>query len=693
MIDKNYNPLNPMVDQVKKFLDQKKVPQEQVVPFLMSLGYRGLAGAVAGRMRLEKASEGLKSLQQGKNAAPPTVVQENAQNAQQVQQQAQQAMAMRQPQTPQQMPTRGMYGGGIVSLARGGGPIAFQEGGEMLSQRQFMREQLGQVDELVEAYDRAAGNPAEQSRIQKMIQKAFPTFSSVEALKGELAKLRGIGGGSGIVSKAGRLAGYAAVPLAAVESAYQGSMTDPSILAEEYGMDPNRFGRKAAAQGLGYLENLASNLSFGAYGALRGRPYDRARERTEQRIADINRGGPQLNLAPQELADATEYRRLVKEYGVNSKEAKDFEARYRDAMGRASPAAEDELARIMWHSAASEPAAGSPAAGSPVARPAGPRLPSVSTTAQETKTLSDLRERLKGMEDVSKPEAREAAIDREIAARMKRYTDMGIMKPFDDAKANVQGRLKELDGIKDKNFYKAMAMMGFTMAGTRGSFFQALAAGGAAGLSAYETFEERRQATLDKLQDRMMNIDMSIANIKERAGAGAETRVDKLESERNRVQDQITNLQSAQETLAQTQSFQLAMSDRDIVARAGLQEREIAARANLQERQIAADAARDEARFGGLGKELEQEILVARDIASGKTVDPATKKPYPPHIREAAKIEVERLYRQRERATQVGSGSFQSAVLKAGAGQIPDYPYPTIDSEKGSGRWGELSIE
>ena len=648
MIDKNYNPLNPMVGQVKQFLDEKQIPEEQVVPFLMSLGHRGLAGAVAGRMRLEKASEGLKSLQQGKNAAPPTVVQENAQNAQQVQQQVQQAMAMQQPQTqtPQQMPTRGMYGGGIVSLARGGGPIAFQEGGEMLSQRQFMREQLGQVDELVEAYDRAAGNPAEQSRIQKMIQKAFPTFSSVEALKGELAKLRG--SGSGIVSKAGKLAGRAAVPLAAVESAYQGSMTDPSILAEEYGMDPSKFGRKAAAQGLGYLENLASNLSFGAYGALRGRPYDRARERTEQRIADINRGGPQLNLSSEEAAIGQEFNRIVREYGANSKEAKDFEARYRDAMSRASPAAEDELARIMSQSAASEPTAGASAA-----RPAGPRLPSVSTTAQETKTLSDLRGRLKGMEDVSKPEAREAAIDREIAARMKRYTDMGIMKPFDDAKANVQGRLKELDGIKDKNFYKAMAMMGFTMAGTRGSFFQALAAGGAAGLSAYETFEERRQATLDKLQDRMMNIDMGIANIKERAGAGAETRVDKLESERNRVQDQITNLQSAQETLAQTQSFQLAMSDRE----------------------IAANTARDEARFGGLDKAIEKEILKYRAIADSTV--------YTPDVRAAAKAKVEELYRERERATQVGSGSVQSAALKAGAGQIPGYNYPMVGSEQG----------
>jgi len=312
-------------------------------------------------------------------------------------------------------------------------------------------------------------------------------------------------------------------------------------------------------------------------------------------------------------------------------------------MGRASPAAEDELARIMSQSAAGEPAAGA----------GGPRLPSVSTTARETKTLSDLRGRLKGMEDVSKPEAREAAIDREIAARMKRYTDMGIMKPFDDAKANVQSRLKELDGIKDKNFYKAMAMMGFTMAGTRGSFFQALAAGGAAGLSAYETFEERRQATLDKLQDRMMNIDMGIANIKERAGAGAEARVDKLESERNRVQDQITNLQSAQETLAQTQSFQLAMSDRE----------------------IAANTARDEARFGGLDKAIEKEILKYRAIADSTV--------YTPDVRAAAKAKVEELYRERERATQVGSGSFQSAALKAGAGQIPGYNYPMVGSEQG----------
>ncbi len=647
MIDKNYNPLNPMVDQVKKFLDQKKVPQEQVVPFLMSLGYRGLAGAVAGRMRLEKASEGIKTLQQaqGQAPAPPNVIQENAMQAQQMQQGIQQALASRRPQMPpQQTQPPGMASGGIVAFQTGGATAGdvFDWDSWNTQYREAQR----------------VGDTTRMEQLKAIAKKIFPNFSDPKKLKEGLKSLVPESGGT--VSKAGKVVSRFGVPLAAVESAYQGSMTDPAILAEEYGMDPNKFGRKAAAQGLGYFENLASNLSFGGYGALRGSPYDRARERTEQRIADINRGGPQLNLSSEETAIAQEFNRIIKEYGANSKEAKDFETRYRDAMGRASPAAEDELARIISQSATGSPAAGSPAAGSPAARPAGPRLPSVSTTAQETKTLSDLRERLKGMEDVSKPEARETAIDREIAARMKRYTDMGIMKPFDDAKANVQGRLKELDGIKDKNFYKAMAMMGFTMAGTRGSFFQALAAGGAAGLSAYETFEERRQATLDKLQDRMMNIDMGIANIKERAGAGAETRVDKLESERNRVQDQITNLQSAQETLAQTQSFQLALADR----------------------QIAADAARDDSRYGGLGKEIEQEISRFRQIAQ----DPKA----PANVREAARKRVEELYKERERATQVGSGGYQSALARLAGNQILGYNYPQIGAE---GQGGETGVE
>jgi hypothetical protein len=279
-------------------------------------------------------------------------------------------------------------------------------------------------------------------------------------------------------------------------------------------------------------------------------------------------------------------------------------------------------------------------------------------------TIKGLQERLRGMPDVSKADVRQTEIDKEIAARMKRYTDMGIMKPFDDAKANVQGRLKELEGIKDKNFYKAMAMMGFTMAGTRGSFFQALAAGGAAGLSAYETFEDKRQSTLDKLQNRMSEIDMGIANLKERAGSAAESRVDKLESERGRINDQIMNLQNAGEQLAATQAFQLAMSDRE----------------------IAAQASRDDARFGGLGKEIEQEIVKLRRIAQ----DPKA----PANVREAARKRVEDLYKERERATQVGSGGYQSALARLAGNQIPGYNSPMIGAEgQGSTEgWGDVTV-
>lgn len=645
MMDKNYNPLNPMVDQVKKFLDQKKVPQEQVVPFLMSLGYRGLAGAVASRMRLEKASEGLKSLQQaqGQSPAPPTVAQENAQQAQQMQQQVQQAMTARRPQMMQQgqpaMPVQNARSGGIMAVYSGGGPIAFQEGA--IVPRVLNVNPAGEVvppiDDLIAAYEKAAGNPAEQSRIQRAIQKLFPTFSNVEALKENLAKLRG--SGSGIVSKGTKLAGRVAAPFAAAESLYQAGMTDPALLAEQYGMDPTKFGRQTAASGLGYLENLASYVLPEALTGKTG--ISKARERTEQRIADINRGGVQSNLSPEETAIGQEFNRIIKEYGANSKEAKEFEARYRAAMGRSSAGTEDELASIMAQSAAGTPAAGV----------GGPSLPKVPVQRDiYGKPIAELRKRLEGIPDVSKPEEREAQIDKEITARMKRYTDMGIMKPYDDAKENVQGRLKELEGIKDKNFYKAMAMMGFTMAGTRGTFFQALAAGGAAGLSAYETFEERRQATLDKLQDRMMTIDMGIANLKKSASSEAETRVDKLESERNRINDQIMNLQTAGEQLASTQAFQLALSDRE----------------------LAAQASRDESRFGGLGKEIEKEILRYRAVAN----DPKQK----PEIREAAKKKVQDLYKEREKATQVGSGSYQSAELKALASQIPGYNYPTVGS-------------
>jgi hypothetical protein len=629
MVDKNYNPLNPFVGQVQKFLDEKKIPDDQVVPFLMSMGYRGLAGAVASRMRLEKASEGLKALQQGQNQpAPPNVMQENEQKAQQVQQQVQQAMAGQRPQMPpQQAQPPGMAGGGIVAFSNGGGPTSSQT-----------------FDELENMF--RTGTPAEQARILQWAEKNMPTFAQYlrSPAVGKIAS-----GAKKVAKGAPAIGGLAGL--------YGMSQTDPENLQREsrlaqLGMDVDpSSAMKTYAAGLAGIAESAIPFA----GLFYDTPLDKAQAASDKRRQSIlNAPGAQTNLNPQETGIAQNYMAIVRQYGANSPEAKEFEKQYRGAMGRAAPEDEDALAQYMAQSAQGAQGAGG-----------APRLPGVAVNRDLFGgTIKGLQERLRGMPDVSKADVRQTEIDKEIAARMKRYTDMGIMKPFDDAKANVQGRLKELEGIKDKNFYKAMAMMGFTMAGTRGSFFQALAAGGAAGLSAYETFEDKRQSTLDKLQNRMSEIDMGIANLKERAGSAAESRVDKLESERGRINDQIMNLQNAGEQLAATQAFQLAMSDRE----------------------IAAQASRDDARFGGLGKEIEQEIVELRRIAQ----DPKVRA----NVREAARKRVEDLYKERERATQVGSGGYQSALARLAGNQIPGYNSPMIGAEgQGSTEgWGDVTV-
>lgn len=655
MMDKNYNPLNPMVDQVQKFLDQKQVPKEQVVPFLMSLGYRGLAGAVAGRMRLDQASQGVKALQQaqGQAPAPPNVMQENEMKTQQLQQGIQQALAPRNPMMAQAAPNiRAAASGGIMRLA-GGGPIAFQAGGlndlantlgagdrpipySSSSARPALPGDIGAMRPLPQGYGSAGAfeeleelfkRAPDPSTKQVIIERAKQTLSSPAFKKW-----------AGRVGIAGAI-----IPTA---KGYMGLTDDPAELAREYGMDPEKFGRKTAASGLAYLENIADIPTLGTYGMLRGEtPQERVQAKAgkAEKAQNIETEDFASFMAgrrtPEQIAAQQEYSEAIREFGINSQQAKIAEEKYRRLRGRASATDEAALDKLLAQSA-----------GSAETQPGAPRLPGVPTTARETKALTELRGRLAGMEDVSKPEAREAAIDREMASRMKRYTDMGILKPFDDAKANVQGRLKELEGIKDKNFYKAMAMMGFTMASTRGSFFQALAAGGAAGLSAYETFEEKRQATLDKLQDRMTNIDMSIANIKERAGAGAEARVDKLESDRKNLENQITTLQSAQETLAQTQSFQLALADR----------------------QIAADAARDEGRHGGLPRQIEDEIKQLRILREKN-----------PQMRAAIDARIKAKMDELSEAVSARTGSVLAAQVRANASGIPGYPYATIDSEKG----------
>jgi hypothetical protein len=110
--------LAPIVDQTEQFLQQKNVPKEQVVPFLMSLGRPELAGAVADRMRLDQAAERMKMMQQGQSA-PPTVAQENRMQAMQ--------MGQMMAQRPQPM-MAGLQAAAPPQRMAGGGIVAFQSG-------------------------------------------------------------------------------------------------------------------------------------------------------------------------------------------------------------------------------------------------------------------------------------------------------------------------------------------------------------------------------------------------------------------------------------------------------------------------------------------------------------------------------------------------------------------------------------
>jgi hypothetical protein len=87
-----------------------------------------------------------------------------------------------------------------------------------------------------------------------------------------------------------------------------------------------------------------------------------------------------------------------------------------------------------------------------------------------------------------------------------------------------------------------------------------------------------------------------------------------------------------------------------------------------------------------LGKEIEQDISRLRQIAQ----DPKA----PANVREAARKDIEKLYKERERATQVGSGGYQSALARLAGSQIPGYNYPQIGAEgQGSTEgWGDVTV-
>jgi hypothetical protein len=225
---------------------------------------------------------------------------------------------------PQQAQPPGMAGGGIVAFQTGGATAGdvFDWDSWNTQYREAQR----------------VGDTTRMEQLKAIAKKVFPTFSDPKKLKEGLKSLIPESGGT--LSK---IAGRVGTPLAAGEALYQVGMTDPRMLAEEYGFNPEFPGAQTAAGGLGYLEDLASNLTFGAYGAGRRAvsekgqtSLERARGRTEQTIGDINRGGVKTNFTPDETAIAQNYMAIVRQYGADSPEAKDFETIYGSVCTRRS---------------------------------------------------------------------------------------------------------------------------------------------------------------------------------------------------------------------------------------------------------------------------------------------------------------------------------------------------------------------
>lgn len=614
--------LSPIAQQAEDFVQKKKIPPDQVVPFLLSMRMPGLAGAVAQRMRLDQADNMVKQMQGNPPAAPPTVVQENAAKLQNAEAMLAQGMGA----MPAGVMDRAQFQGGITGepmqpaqppqRMAGGGPVAFSNGGGPAGIPNEMFDWEGWNTAYQEA--QRAEDTVEMGRLERIAaaaknyaEKNLPTFSKYASKLGPAAKY---------AIKGAPLIG-------ATASLLDMSQTDAESLQRnsrlaQLGMDVDpTSGLKTYASGLAGIAE--SSIPFA--GLFYKTPLERARTDTEKKVGDIQRApGVVSALSADEQAIGKRYSDIVRQYGADSQQAKDFEAEYRKTMGRGSDDDQRALADWMARSAGEDKKekGGKPTLG------AAPVL-----ADPFAKTRKEIERQLSEVEDVSKPEKRKEVFAREFKDKMDFYKEQGITKPIEDAQARVQTRREQIALQKDKDVGKALALMGFTMLKTKGSFANAIGEGGAAGLAAMETFEEKRQAALDKLEDRQTALDQQIAGLREKAGTAADARIDKLEAKRDMLRRDQLSLEQAGETLRNTQSFQWAMQEASF-------------RANIE----ALDR-----RYGGLERDIEKDISKLRKVMQSNA---------PANVKAEAQREIDRLYEERTKAVEGGSASFRAAALK-----------------------------
>lgn len=372
--------LSPTVSAYKQFVEgQNRVDDANVVPFLVSRGEPQLAGLIAKKMRVENAAKTQQQLAQQPPAAPPTVADQYNMAEQQ---QAQQAM-MEQMRAAQQaqaapglagMPNPAMenanfVGGGIVAMAGGGDVQHFQAGG-VPNPADFFVNAAGEAssdpyaelwkanakakqeaDEIVqaaakkraaEAAARAAG--ASEPEVVAAGEKAAESWLRGQFRAPTLGKA--VSGAANLASKApgalmsiGRGAvtgatGLGGAVLGEGLGIWDMAHSDPESLqatsrAAQLGMtvDPDSKFKTGLATFLGSLESALPTSIFYTT------PAEKARARTEEML------GPSTQTTrSSDPAVAKAYMDLVKQYGVNSPEVKDFEAKYRASSGVTTPA-------------------------------------------------------------------------------------------------------------------------------------------------------------------------------------------------------------------------------------------------------------------------------------------------------------------------------------------------------------------
>lgn len=372
--------LSPTVSAYKQFVEgQNRVDDANIVPFLVSRGEPQLAGLIAKKMRVENAAKTQQQLAQQPPAAPPTVADQYNMAEQQ---QAQQAM-MEQMRAAQQaqaapglagMPNPAMEnanfaGGGIVAMA-GGGDVQHFQGGGVPNPADFFVNAAGEAssDPYAELWKANAKAKQEADEIVQAAAKKRAAEAAARAAgasepeaiaAGEKAAeswLRGqfraptlgkaVSGAANLASKApgalmsvgkGAVSGVTGLGAAAFgegSGIWDMWNSDPESLqatsrAAQLGMtvDPNSKFKTGLATFLGSLESALPTSMFYTT------PAEKARARTEEML------GPSTQTtrsSDPEIAKA--YMDLVKKYGANSPEVKDFEAKYRASSGITTPA-------------------------------------------------------------------------------------------------------------------------------------------------------------------------------------------------------------------------------------------------------------------------------------------------------------------------------------------------------------------